>query len=125
MATPKNRLLHGNDVPDANALTWTNGTGGALVKGDVALIGGGCAILDVDIANGGSGTIHTGPGIAYRTSVKTTGQAWAQGVKLYWDDTNKKWTTTSSGNTLGAYAKAAALSAASVADIVLLELPGS
>lgn len=30
---------------------------------------------------------------------KATGEAWTQGAKLYWDDTNKRFTTTASGNT--------------------------
>jgi predicted RecA/RadA family phage recombinase len=40
---------------------------------------------------------------------KTSAQAWSQGADIYWDDTNKVATTTSSGNTLmGKAAKAAA-----------------
>lgn len=31
---------------------------------------------------------------------KATGQAWTQGVKVYWDNTAKNLTTTSSANTL-------------------------
>lgn len=31
---------------------------------------------------------------------KTSAQAWTVGAKLYWDDTNKLVTTSSSGNTL-------------------------
>ncbi len=30
---------------------------------------------------------------------KTSAQAWTQGAAIYWDDTNKEATTTSSGNT--------------------------
>ena len=30
---------------------------------------------------------------------KTSAQAWSQGAAIYWDDTNKECTTTSSGNT--------------------------
>lgn len=40
---------------------------------------------------------------------KATGQAWTQGVKLYWDNTAKNVTTTSTSNTLiGAAAQAQA-----------------
>lgn len=40
---------------------------------------------------------------------KATGEAWTQGAKLYWDNTNKRLTTTSAGNTLvGAAAQAQA-----------------
>lgn len=31
---------------------------------------------------------------------KKASQAWTQGVKVYWDDTNKEVTSTASGNTL-------------------------
>lgn len=42
------------------------------------------------------------------THAKTSAQAWTQGATLYWDDTNKVFTTTASGNTkAGVAAKAA------------------
>lgn len=31
---------------------------------------------------------------------KTTGQSWAEGTKVYWDNTNGLFTTTATGNTL-------------------------
>ncbi len=34
---------------------------------------------------------------------KATSQAWTVGDKLYWDDTAKNWTTTSTNNTLSGY----------------------
>jgi hypothetical protein len=40
-----------------------------------------------------------------------SGQAWAVGDKVYWDDTNKRFTKTSTSNTLAGYAVAAALTA--------------
>lgn len=39
---------------------------------------------------------------------KTSAQAWAEGAKIYWDNTNKVMTTTASGNTLVGVAVAAA-----------------
>lgn len=41
---------------------------------------------------------------------KATGAAWVVGDKLYWDDTAKKFTTTSAGNTLAGVATVAAAS---------------
>jgi predicted RecA/RadA family phage recombinase len=41
---------------------------------------------------------------------KATGAAWTMGQKLYWDDTAKKFTGTSSANTLCGYAAAPAAS---------------
>lgn len=43
------------------------------------------------------------------THAKTSAQAWTAGAKLYWDNTNKVFTTSASGNTLvGAAVEAAA-----------------
>lgn len=50
---------------------------------------------------------------------KTTGEAWTQGAKLYWNNTTKKFTTTASGNTFGGYANAGALSAATTGEVLL------
>lgn len=44
------------------------------------------------------------------TVPKATGQAWAMGDLLYWDNSAGKFTTTSSGNTKAGYALAAAAS---------------
>lgn len=42
---------------------------------------------------------------------KATGEAWTPLTKIYWDDTAKKFTTTSTSNTLAGYVKEPALSA--------------
>lgn len=42
------------------------------------------------------------------THAKTSAQAWTQGAKVYWDNTNKVFTTAASGNTLVGVAAAAA-----------------
>lgn len=39
---------------------------------------------------------------------KNSAEAWSQGVAVYWDDTNKVFTTTSAGNTKAGFAAAAA-----------------
>jgi predicted RecA/RadA family phage recombinase len=39
---------------------------------------------------------------------KVSAQAWTEGAKIYWDDTAKKFTTTSSANTLVGVASEAA-----------------
>jgi predicted RecA/RadA family phage recombinase len=40
---------------------------------------------------------------------KNSAEAWAVGDRVYWNDTNKNFTTTASGNTLAGVAVAAAL----------------
>lgn len=42
---------------------------------------------------------------------KNSGEAWTQGAKIYWDNTNKRCTTTASGNTLIGVCTQAAASA--------------
>ena len=49
---------------------------------------------------------------------KTTGEAWAFLAPLYWNDTTKKFTTTSSGNTLCAWALEPKLSADTAGGLV-------
>lgn len=50
---------------------------------------------------------------------KATGQAWTVGAKLYWDDTAKKVTTTSTSNTLIGIAWVAAASGDTVGQVRL------
>lgn len=50
---------------------------------------------------------------------KATSQAWAVGAKLYWDDTAKKFTTTSSGNTAAGNAAKAAGSSDTTGHVLL------
>ena len=51
---------------------------------------------------------------------KTSAQAWTQGAKVYWDNTNSVFTTTATGNTLVGVAAAAAANP-SATGLVLLD----
>lgn len=51
---------------------------------------------------------------------KATGEAWVFGSLLYWDDTNKRLTTTSTSNTKAGYAIEPAASGDTVGGVVLL-----
>lgn len=53
------------------------------------------------------------------TLPKTTGEAWTQGAKVYWDNTAKSVTTTAAGNTAMGYAWAAYSSGAASGDVLL------
>ena len=59
----------------------------------------------------------------YRSEVsdadKTTGEAWAVGAAIYWNDTTKKFTTTSSGNTACGFALATAVAGATTTPLFL------
>ena len=50
---------------------------------------------------------------------KATGAAWAEGDKLYWNDTAKELTKTASGNTLVGAAVSVAIAEAAVGEILL------
>lgn len=74
--------------------------------GGGALVG---ALFLVAIAAVLSGKTGQGRRRGVMDIAKATGEAWTQGQKVYWDNTNKRLTTTSSANTLvGAAAQAQA-----------------
>lgn len=50
---------------------------------------------------------------------KTASQAWTAGAMLYWDDTAKSFTTTTTSNTFGGYAWADAASADTTGYVLL------
>jgi predicted RecA/RadA family phage recombinase len=50
---------------------------------------------------------------------KATGEAWTAWTKIYWDNTNKRCTTTASGNTLIGLCTQGAASAATVGRVKL------
>jgi predicted RecA/RadA family phage recombinase len=53
------------------------------------------------------------------THAKTSAQAWTQGAKIYWDDSNKVFTTTASGNTLVGAAVLAAANPSATGTVLL------
>lgn len=93
-----------NYVQEGDTLTLTAPY--ARNAGDGALIGAIFGVACNDVANGSSGEFAI-EGVFDITALSTdTGAA---GVKMYWDDANKRLTTTPTGNTLvGALTKAKA-----------------
>ena len=70
-------------------------------------------------ANAAAEIVVAMPGVSrYDDVTKDAGTVWAVGDKLYWDQTDKNWTKTASGNALGAIARAAATSAATTGSIL-------
>jgi predicted RecA/RadA family phage recombinase len=68
-----------------------------VVAGGGMLIG---SLFAVAIAAAASGAAVQGRTRGVIDIPKATGEAWTLGAKVYWDNTAKKLTTTSSGNTL-------------------------
>ncbi len=75
-----------------------------LSSGDGVLIGAIFGVVAGDVLTGATGVAKL-CGIFNMT--KAPSQAWAEGAKVYWDDTNKRCTTVASGNTLIGVAAAA------------------
>jgi predicted RecA/RadA family phage recombinase len=96
-------------------LTLTAPSGG-VVSGLGYLIG---SLFVVATVTADETELFVGRVIGVVTLVKTTGEAWTEGAKVYWDNSAKKVTTTSSGNTLIGVAAAAAASADTEGDVRL------
>lgn len=105
-----------NYIQPGEVIDWTNGTGAALASGSGVLIGSRLGVAVTDIANGATGSVRV-RGVVELPKLGT--DVVAQGALLYWDSTNKRLTTTASGNTLAGYATAAAGSGVSTVCINL------
>lgn len=79
----------------------------AVASGAGCLVGSLFGVAQ-DAAASGASVVLSLTGIVQLA--KTTGAAWTVGALIYWDDTNKKAITTSSGNKLIGVAAAAAAS---------------
>ncbi len=95
-------------------MTFT--AGAAITVGQALLFGTILGVSMQALANGETGEAAIS-GVA--TVTKITSQAFTQGAKLYWDDTNKRLTTTASGNTLVGIAFAAAATSDATCQILL------
>ena len=94
---------------------------GGVVGGTPVKIGSLIVIPEADTAVGLSFAANTN---GVFVVPKATGQAWTEGVKLYWDNTAFNFTTTSTSNTLCGYAVAAALSADTTGTVLLQQVGG-
>ena len=84
-----------NFVAVGNALTIT--ATADLASGQGLLVGSLFGVAAGNIANGAEGTLNLA---GIYDLPKAASQAWTVGAKVYWDDTAKAVTTTSSGNAL-------------------------
>ncbi len=90
-----------NYVQPGEVLTLTAPSGG-VVSGTAYKIGDIVVIATVTAGVGVPFAAFVGRGVISYT--KPGSQAWAEGVKVYWDDSAKKFTTTAGGNTLAGIA---------------------
>lgn len=68
-----------------------------VTSGDFIVISKLCGIC-VNTVKSGANVAITRPGTGAYTLPKATGETWAIGDKLYWDNTAKKFTKTSTSN---------------------------
>ena len=104
-----------NYIQEGKTLELTAPTGG-VVSGNAYLIG---ALLVVAVADAAETEKFNGTAQGVFELAKATGQAWTEGAKLYWDNTNSRFTTTASGNTLAGVAVAAAASGDAIGTVRL------
>lgn len=105
-----------NRIQKGKILQVTNGTGSTVTAGSGILVGTKVGVATVDIANSATGSVAM-DGVFNVTKLST--DAVTQGAALYWDNTNKRLTTTSSGNTYAGYAAAASGSGTANVNIAL------
>lgn len=104
-----------------NPMTITAPTGG-IAAGSFVLIQGILFFCPEAIAAGQTGTGYWTKKVV-RGAPKTTGSSWTKGQKLYWNNTTKKLTTASTGNTLRGFAAEGATSDAETGDFEFCQLP--
>lgn len=83
-----------NYVQPGNTLTLTAPY--AVTSGQGAKVGSIFGVANGDVANGARGEFDV---VGAFDLAKATSQAWTEGLILYWDDSAKNVTSTSSGNT--------------------------
>lgn len=117
-----------NYVQDGNVINWTNGTGSAVVSGQVVAIGNLLAVALVAIAAGATGSVQT-RGVF--TVPKVTAAVIAAGESLTWDVSAGKFddnlATPATGDITGAaaYAVEAAGSTATTLNVMFTGVPGT
>jgi predicted RecA/RadA family phage recombinase len=85
-------------------------------SGEGALVGKLFGVAAQTVANGVAGEFMT-KGV--HTLTKNSAEAWTVGAAIYWDDTNKRCTTTSTSNTLIGCALAVAANPSSTGKVRL------
>ncbi|WP_018407923.1 DUF2190 family protein [Methylocystis rosea] len=88
----------------------------AVASGAGALIGAIFGVAQTTLGNGERGAFQL---CGVWELAKNSAEAWTEGAKIYWDNTNKRCTTTASGNTLIGVATEAAANPSSVGRVRL------
>lgn len=108
-----------NQVSSGDRINVTTPSGG-LTAGVGALIGALFGVALNTTVQGDPNVLLRGGEFDLAKEGAGSGQAWTVGLVLYWDNTNKRLTTTASGNTKVALATEAATTTATVGRAVLV-----
>lgn len=103
-----------NYIKEGRRITIT--AGADITSGSGVLVGVRLGVACTDIANGTTGELAM-EGVFNLPKLGT--DVVAQGALLYWDNTNKRLTTTASGNTQAGFAFAAAGNGVTTVDIAI------
>jgi predicted RecA/RadA family phage recombinase len=103
---------------DSGQVFQTRFAATAATVAKVPFVENGKAFIPLNSAGAGESNEHV-----FQSEVsdapKASGEAWAVGAKLYWNDTTKAFTTTAAGAVLCGYAVQPAQAAATVSPIFL------
>jgi predicted RecA/RadA family phage recombinase len=105
-----------NYIQPGELLDYPNASGATIASGTGVLIGVRLGVAAGDIAIGATGQLRV-KGVVSLPKLSTDTPA--QGAALYWDNTNKRLTTTTTSNTLAGYAANAAASGDTTVNIAL------
>lgn len=107
-----------NYIAPGQSLDQLIAPSGGVVAGTAYLIGGAFVVSNTTTA---AGNTFVGARVGIFSLPRATGAstAWVAGDKVYWDNTNKVVTKTSSGNTLIGVAAAAAGDSAATGQVLL------
>jgi len=113
-----------NEIQEGKRITWTNGTGSAVVAGDPVVIGSQVGVACVDIANGASGAVQMEGVFELPKVAGGSGHAIAQGESVLFDVSAGKFdlktAVAAAGDISGCcIAWAAALTAATTVEVKL------
>jgi predicted RecA/RadA family phage recombinase len=102
-------------VQEADVLTFTAPTGG-VVAGTGVKIGD---ILVIPTISAAQTELFTGQRVGVVEHAKLSAQAWTEGQQVNWDDTNKRFTTVTTGNFKAGVAAAAAANPTATGKVLL------
>lgn len=104
-----------NYVSDGNNLTLTAPAGG-VVSGTGVKIGDALVIATQTVA---AGLPFVGRRVGVVDHAKLAAQAWTEGQQVNWDDTNKRFTTVTTGNYRAGFAAEVAVNPSNTGKVVL------